>query len=112
MCYRNKRKGNKKTNKKEIIDVKLYDEKNNIEEIDDNKIYTLSSNNFVLSEFCEREFAEKDSIDIIKDKVKKNKVKCSKMNTYFEFMNYFKNKGIIDINKDVDMNKKRIVFVE
>ena len=103
---------NKKTNKKEIIDVKLYDEKNNIEEIDDNKIYTLSSNNFVLSEFCEREFAEKDSIDIIKDKVKKNKVKCSKMNTYFEFMNYFKNKGIIDINKDVDMNKKRIVFVE
>ena len=103
---------NKKTNKKEIIDVKLYDEKNNIEEIDDNKIYTLSSNNFVLSEFCEREFAEKDSIDIIKDKVKKNKIKCSKMNTYFEFMNYFKNKGIIDINKDVDMNKKRIVFVE
>ena len=34
------------------------------------------------------------------------------MNTYFEFMNYFKNKGIININKDVDMNKKRIVFVE
>ena len=88
---------------KEIVDVKLYNYKNEVEEIDDKKIYILSSNNFVLSEFCENEFTEKDAYDVIKDKVKKGKIKCSKANTYVEIMNYFRNKGIIDINRDVDM---------
>ena len=96
---------------KEIIDIKLYNNKNEIEEIDDEKIYILSSNNFVLSEFCEKEFAEKDSFDVIKDKLNKGKIKCSKANTYVEIMNYFRNRGIIDVSKDVDMSKKRIVFV-
>ena len=96
---------------KEIIDIKLYNNKNEIEEIDDEKIYILSSNNFVLSEFCEKEFAEKDSFDVIKDKLNKGKIKCSKANTYVEIMNYFRNRGIIDAGKDVDMSKKRIVFV-
>ena len=97
---------------KEIIDVKLYNKKNEVEEIDENKIYSLASNNFVLSKYCEKEFAVKDFLDFIRDKEKKGKIKCSKKLIYVEIMNYFKNKGIIDINKDVDMTKKRIVFVD
>ena len=99
------------TKEKEIVEIKLYDSNNDIVEIEDDKIYTLSSNNFVLSEYCEKEFAEKDSLDIIIAKKKEGKIKCSKVNTYVEIMNYFKNKGIIDVNIAVDMTKKRIVFV-
>ena len=99
------------TKEKEIVEIKLYDSNNDIVEIEDDKIYTLSSNNFVLSEYCEKEFAEKDSLDIIIAKKKEGKIKCSKVNTYVEIMNYFKNKGIIDVNTAVDMTKKRIVFV-
>ena len=99
------------TKEKEIVEIKLYDSNNDIVEIEDDKIYTLSSNNFVLSEYCEKEFAEKDSLDIIKAKKIEGKIKCSKVNTYVEIMNYFKNKGIIDVNTAVDMTKKRIVFV-
>ena len=99
------------TKEKEIVDIKLYNSNNDIVEIEDDKIYTLSSNNFVLSEYCEKEFAEKDSLDIIKAKKIEGKIKCSKVNTYVEIMNYFKNKGIIDVNTAVDMTKKRIVFV-
>ena len=101
-----------KNKSKEIVDIKLYNKKNEIEEIDDDKIYILSSNNFVLSEFCEYEFAVKDSLDVIKDLVNKGKIKCSKEKAYVEIMHYFNNKGIIDINKDVDMTKKRIVFID
>ena len=100
------------SNEKEIIDVKLYNKKNEVEEIDENKIYSLASNNFVLSKYCEKEFAVRDFLDFIRDKEKKGKIKCSKKLIYVEIMNYFKNKGIIDINKDVDMTKKRIVFVD
>ena len=99
------------TKEKEIVEIKLYDSNNDIVEIEDDKIYTLSSNNFVLSEYCEKEFAEKDSLDIIKAKKIEGKIKCSKVNTYVEIMNYFKNKGIIDANNAIDMTKKRIVFV-
>lgn len=103
---------NPKNKNKEIIDVKLYNKNNIEEEVDDNKIYTLSSNNFVLSEFCEDEFTEKNSLDITIDKVKKGKVICSKANAYVEIMHYFKNKRIIDVNKYVDTTKKRIVFID
>ena len=96
---------------KEIINIKLYNKDNNIEDVEDDKIYTLSSNNYVLSEYCENEFAEKDSLDIIKALKKEGKIKCSKVNTYIEIMYYFKSKGIIDVNNIVDMTKKRIVFV-
>ena len=104
-------KVNNITKEKEIIDIKLYNKENEVVEIADEKIYTLSSNNFVLSEYCENEFAEKDSLDIIKALKKEGKIKCSKVNTYIEIMYYFKSKGIIDVNNIVDMTKKRIVFV-
>ena len=104
-------KVNKTNNEKEIIDIKIYNKENNIEEIDENKIYKLSSNNFVLSEYCEWEFAVKDFLDIVKEKEMKGKITCSKNLIYVDVMNYFVNKKIIDVNKDLDMNKKRIVFV-
>ena len=104
-------KVNNITKEKEIIDIKLYNKENEVVEIEDEKIYTLSSNNFVLSEYCENEFAEKDSLDIIKALKKEGKIKCSKVNAYIEIMYYFKRKGIIDVNNIVDMTKKRIVFV-
>ena len=62
----------------------------------------------MLSEFCEDEFTEKNSLDIIIDKVKKGKVIYSKANAYVEIMHFFKNKGIIDVNKDVDTTKKEL----
>ena len=105
-------KYNKIKKVKEIIDIKFYNKENNAVDIDDDKIYNLSSNNYVLSEFCEREFSEKDYIAIIKEKKRLGKIKCSKVNTYIEIMNYFKNKGTIDINKDIDISKKRIVYVD
>ena len=98
--------------KKEVVDVKLYSNDNKIVEIEDEKEYTLSSNNLVLSEFCENEFALKDSFNIIKSKVKKGDIKCSNTKAYIEIMEYLKNKGTIDINKDVDMTKKRIVILK
>ena len=98
--------------KKEVVDVKLYSNDNKIVEIEDEKEYTLSSNNLVLSEFCENEFALKDTFNIIKSKVEKGDIKCSNTKAYIEIMEYLKNKGTIDINKDVDMTKKRIVILK
>ena len=98
--------------KKEVVDVKLYSNDNKVVEIEDEKEYTLSSNNLVLSEFCENEFALKDTFNIIKSKVKKGDIKCSNTKAYIEIMEYLKNKGTIDINKDVDMTKKRIVILK
>ena len=98
---------NYNNNKKQVVDIKLYLYNNEIFEIDDEKEYTLSSNNLVLSEFC-----KDDSLRIINSKIDKNKIKCSEINAFIEIMNYFKNKGTIDINQVIDMNKKRIVILK
>ena len=103
-------KFNKNNNNKRIEDIKLYSCNNTIIDIDDEKKYSLSSNNLVLSEFCKNEFALDESLKIIKSKIKENEIKCSETNAYIEIMNYFKNKGTIDINQLVDINKKRIVI--
>ena len=100
----------KKNKEKEVIDIKLY-LNNKIVDIDDDKIYNVSSNNLVLSEFCGKEFNEKVFVDIIKEKIKNGKVKCHEFNTHYEIMNYVKSNGIIDVIKDMDLSQKRIVFV-
>ena len=102
----------KNGNKKEVEDVKFYSKDNKVIEIEDDKEYTLSSNNLVLSEFCENEFALKDSFSIIKSKVEKEEIKCSNTKAYIEIMEFLKNKGTIDINNEVDMTKKRIVILK
>ena len=100
-----------KNNKKIVDDIKLYLSNNKTVEIEDEKEYTLSSNNLVLSEFCKDEFALKDSLDIIKSKVINGGIKCSKTNAYIEIKNYFENKATIDINKIEGINNKRIVIL-
>ena len=65
-----------------------------------------------MSEFWENEFALKDSFDIIKSKVEKGEIKCPNNKAYIEIMEYLKNKGTIDIDKDVDITKKRIVILK
>ena len=100
-----------KNNKHEVIDIQIYRDGKAIN-IDKNKIYTLSSNNFVLSEENEDEFHNKDFLDIIKDKKLKNKIHCSKTNIFIELMKYFKSKIIVDLSKEVDMTKPRIVIIK
>ena len=100
-----------KNGKKEVIDVQIYKNGKAIN-IDKNKVYTLSSNNYVLSEENEDEFHNKDFLDIIKDKKRNNKIHCSKTNVYIELMKYFRGKVIVDLSKEVDMTKSRIVFIE
>ena len=100
-----------KNGKKEVIDVQIYKNGKAIN-IDKNKVYTLSSNNYVLSEENEDEFHNKDFLDIIKDKKRNNKIHCSKTNAYIELMKYFRGKVVVDLSKEVDMTKSRIVFIE
>ena len=103
---------NQNNNKKQITDIKLYSYNNTIVEIDDEKEYSLSSNNFFMFEFLKDTFASKDSLKILKSKIKNNEIKCSENKAYIEIMDYFKNKGTIDINQAVDTNKKRIVVLK
>ena len=100
-----------KNGKKEVIDVQIY-RNGKATNIDKNEVYTLSSNNYVLSEENEDEFHNKDFLDIIKDRKRKNKIHCSKTNVYIELMKYFRSKVIVDLSKEVDMTKSRIVFIE
>ena len=96
---------------KKVINVQIYKEGKAID-IDKNKIYKLSSNNLVLSEESKDEFAVQDSLEVIQDKYRNNKIKCSKIKGYEELMNYFETKVVIDLNKEVDMTKPRIVIIE
>ena len=97
--------------KKEIIDVQIY-ENGNLVNIDKNKIYTLSSNNYVLSEENEDEFHNDVFLDIIKNKKNKNLIKCSRTNAYIEIMKYFKSKILVDLSREIDMTKPRVVIIE
>ena len=99
-----------KDKKKEIIDVQINSNGVAIN-IDKNKVYTLSSNNYVLSLENEDEFHNEVFLGIIKDKKEKNKIKCSKTNVYIELMKYFKSKVIVDLSREVDMTKPRIVII-
>ena len=96
---------------KEVINVQIYED-GKVKDIDKNKIYTISSDNLVLSEESKDEFAMKDSLDIIQDKYRNNKIKCSTIKLYVEIMNYFKSKKVVDLRNDVDMSKPRIVITE
>ena len=90
--------------KKEVINVQIYVDGKAID-IDKDKIYILSSNNLILSEESEGEFKWKDSLDIIEDKYRnnKNKIQCSRRLVFIELMNYFRNIGVFDLSKDIDL---------
>ena len=96
--------------KKEVVDVEIYDEKNNLNKIDINKIYTMATNDIVLSEDSFDDFRQKDVLDIIKNKLNNNLVKCSDKDLNQILYEYFLEKKIININ-EVD-KKERIVFLK
>jgi 2',3'-cyclic-nucleotide 2'-phosphodiesterase (5'-nucleotidase family) len=96
---------------KEVVNVQMY-KNGNVVEIEENKVYSLASNNLILSEESKDDFAALNSLEIIQDKFRKNKIKCSKNNVYVDVMNYFKNKKVVDLSKEVDMTKQRIVIID
>ena len=80
--------------------------------IEDDKIYKMASSKFVLSENSGEDFAKGDSFKIIHDKAVNNKIICSERTIDDEMSEYFKGKGIIDINKNVDPLRPRIIKIE
>ena len=97
--------------KKKVVKIQLY-VNGSLVDIDKKKLYTLSSNNVVLSKESKEEFAEKESLEIIQDKYNKNKINCKENYIYIEIANYFKNKGMVDLSKEVDISKPRIEIIE
>ena len=100
-----------KNGKKEVIKIEIY-KNGELLPIEDEKIYKMASSKFVLSETSGEDFAKGDSYEIIHNKAINNKIKCSEKTIDDEFSEYFKGKGTIDISKNVDPLKPRIVIVE
>ena len=96
---------------KNVIKIEIY-KNGKIYPIEDDKIYKMASSKFVLSETSGEDFATGDSFDIIHNKAINNKIKCSERTIDDEFSEYFKGKGTIDISKNVDPLKPRIVILE
>ena len=100
-----------KNGKKTVIKVEMY-VNDTLVDIDKNKIYILASNNVILYKESKYEFTQKDSLEIIRNKYVNNEIKCSDNFAYVDIMNYFKNKKVVDLSKEVDMSKPRIVIIE
>ena len=100
-----------KNNNKKVIKIEIY-ENDTLVDIDKNKLYTLASNNVILCEDSKDEFTQKESLEVIKNKYKNNEIKCSENFLYMDIINYFRNKKIVDLTKEVDMSKPRIVIIE
>ena len=100
-----------KIGKKRVIDVKLYI--NNCSEpvdIDVNKTYIMSSNNYILSEESGEDFRIRDVLSIIQDKFRKNKIKCEETELGALLVNYFRDKEIVNITEEVNMTRPRIII--
>ena len=99
-----------KTGKKTVEDIEIYI--NGVPtKIDDSKIYKMASSMYVLSETSGEDFAKGESYKVIHDKAINNQVTCSKMTIDIEMSEYFKGKGTIDIGKNFDPKKPRIVKI-
>ena len=100
-----------KNGKKEVTDIEIYT--NDVAKpIEDDKIYKMASSKFVLSENSGEDFAKGDSFNIIHDKAVNNKIICSEKTIDEEMSEYFKGRGIIDISKNFDPLKPRIIKIE
>ena len=95
---------------KEVIGVEIYENGKPVPIIKD-KIYKMASNSIVLSKEGFDDFTSKECLDIIRDKLNKNKVKCSENEINIELLKYFRNKKIVDLSKEVDTSKERIIIV-
>ena len=98
-------------NKKEVLNVEIYE--NGIAvPIDLDKIYKMSSNSIVLSDESYDEFTNEEVVKIINNKLNKNKVLCQETELNLVLLDYFHKKKIVDVNKEVDMSKPRIILVK
>lgn len=102
----------KKQGIKEILNVEIYDKNNIINKIDENKIYKMASTDIILNEDSFDDFQQKNILNIINDKLKKNLVKCSNKELNEILYEYFKEKKIVNLNNIKRYNKERIVFVK
>ena len=97
--------------KKEVINIEIY--VGGVPTlIENDKIYKMASNKFVLSEASGEDFAKGESFEIIHNKAINNKITCSKNTIDFEMSEYYKGKGAIDISKYLDPLKPRIKILE
>jgi 2',3'-cyclic-nucleotide 2'-phosphodiesterase (5'-nucleotidase family) len=97
--------------KNEVINIEIY-ENGKAVPVDKNKIYKMASNSVVLTEESYDDFSNKEVLDIIKDKLNQNKVKCTKNKLNEILLNYFHEKRIINLTKEIDFSKPRIIFVK
>ena len=97
---------------KEILNVEIYDKKNNINKIDVNKTYKMASTDIILNEESFDDFRQKNILNIINGKLKKNLVKCSYKDLNEILYEYFKEKKIINLQNIKKYTKERIVFVK
>ena len=96
--------------KKEVVNVEIYENGKTVKIIKD-KIYKMSSNSIVLSEEGFEDFSNEECKNIIRDKLNKNKVKCSEEELNIILLKYFSNKKVVDLRKEVDVSKQRIIII-
>lgn len=95
---------------KKVINVEIYENGKAVPIIKD-KIYKMASNSIVLSKLGFDDFSSKECLDIIRDKLNKNKVKWSENEINIELLKYFRKMKIVDLSKEVDTSKERIIIV-
>ena len=114
-----------KKGKRKIVDVKIYMEGNitnnstnntNITTTEliltpiiKNKTYIMASTSYLLSEESGDDFRVKKVLRIIKEKFKSNKIKCEKTDLGLLLVNYFQDKEIVNISKEVNLSNPRII---
>ena len=103
-------KKNNTNGENEIINIELYQDGKAVP-VNKNKIYKMASNSVVLSEESYGDFTNKEVLDIIKNKLNQNKVKCSNNELNSILLNYFYEKKIVDVTKEIDNSKPRIIVV-
>ena len=101
-----------KEGKKEILNVEIYDKDNKPNKIDINKNYILASTDNIFNEDSFDDFQQKDVLNIIKNKLKKNLVKCSDKYLNQILYDFFLKKQIIDLSTIANDKNERIIFVK
>ena len=101
-----------KEGKKEILNVEIYDKENKANKIDINKNYILASTDNIFNEDSFDDFQQKDVLNIINNKLKKNLVKCSDIYLNQILYDFFLKKQIIDLSTIANDKNERIIFVK
>ena len=100
---------NNKTGTKNVTNIEIYINNKSMP-INDTKKYKMASSLFVLSESSGEDFAKGDSYKIIHEKAINKKIKCSNITVDEEMSQFFKGKGVIDIENKFNPKKPRIVI--